>query len=187
MGSTGPDSGLMDISESLDLVKNLEARGADYILVSAGCPSITLALSQPDKKIPDDVYLHFTFQKAVKSVLKPETVVIGSAYSVLNNGNNNLQAVKKEEASIRYWGNKNIKDEVTDMIAIGRQSLADSSMAAKMKDNKDDEVNWCTACDQCIELLIRQKNVGCCTYDKEYVEALRKIRREEGLLKAKRT
>ena len=73
------------------------------------------------------------------------------------------------------------------MIAIGRQSLADSSMAAKMKDNKDDEVNWCTACDQCIELLIRQKNVGCCTYDKEYVEALRKIRREEGLLKAKRT
>ncbi len=186
-GSAGPDSGLMDISESLDLVKNLEARGADYILVSAGCPSITLALSQPDKKIPDDVYLHFTFQKAVKSVLKPETVVIGSAYSVLNNGNNNLQAVKKEEASIRYWGNKNIKDGVTDMIAIGRQSLADSSMAAKMKDNKDDEVNWCTACDQCIELLIRQKNVGCCTYDKEYVEALRKIRREEGLLKAKRT
>ncbi|MDD3519642.1 MAG: 2,4-dienoyl-CoA reductase [Actinomycetota bacterium] len=186
-GSAGPNSALMDISESLDLVKNLEARGADYILVSAGCPSITLALSQPDKKIPDDVYLHFTFQKAVKSVLKPETVVIGSAYSVLNNGNNNLQAVKKEEASIRYWGNKNIKDGVTDMIAIGRQSLADSSMAAKMKENKDDEVKWCTACDQCIELLIRQKNVGCCTYDKEYVEALRKIRREEGLLKAKRT
>ncbi len=186
-GSAGPDSALMDISESLDLVKNLEARGADYILVSAGCPSITLALSQPDKKIPDDVYLHFTFQKAVKSVLKPETVVIGSAYSVLNNGNNNLQAVKKEEASIRFWGNKNIKDGVTDMIAIGRQSLADSSMAAKMKENREAEINWCTACDQCIELLIRQKNVGCCTYDKEYVEALRKIRREEGLLKAKRT
>lgn len=186
-GSAGPDSSLMDISESLDLVKNLEARGADYILVSAGCPSITLALSQPDKKIPDDVYLHFTFQKAVKGVLKPETVVIGSAYSVLNNGNNNLQAVKREEASIRYWGNRNIKDGVTDMIAIGRQSLADSAMAAKMKENRDDEVSWCTACDQCIELLIRQKNVGCCTYDKEYVEALRKIRREEGLLKAKRT
>jgi 2,4-dienoyl-CoA reductase-like NADH-dependent reductase (Old Yellow Enzyme family) len=186
-GSAGPDSSLMDISESLDLVKNLEARGADYILVSAGCPSITLALSQPDKKIPDDVYLHFTFQKAVRSVLEPETVVIGSAYSVLNNGNNNLQAVKKEEASIRYWGNRNIKDGVTDMIAIGRQSLADSAMAAKMKENRDDEVKWCTACDQCIELLIRQKNVGCCTYDKEYVEALRKIRREEGLLKAKRT
>jgi hypothetical protein len=60
-------------------------------------------------------------------------------------------------------------------------------MASKLKTGKDNDINWCTACDQCIELLIRQKNVGCCTYDKEYVEALRKIRREEGLLKAKRT
>jgi len=186
-GSAGPDTAILDMTESLDLVKGLEARGAKFILVSAGSPSITLALSQPDKKIPDDVYLHFTFQKAVKSVLKSETVVIGSAYSVLRDGNNNLQAVKREEASLKYWGNKNIKDGVTDMIAIGRQSLADSYMTKKLKAGKDDEVKWCTACDQCIELLIRQKNVGCCTYDKEYVEALRRIRKEEGLLKAKRT
>lgn len=186
-GSAGPDTAIMDLSESLDLVKGIEARGAKFILVSAGSPSITLALSQPDKKIPDDVYLHFTFQKAVKSTVKPGTVVIGSAYSVLRDGNNNLQAVNRDEASLKYWGNKNIKDGVTDMIATGRQSLADCYMASKLKAGKDNEVNWCTACDQCIELLIRQKNVGCCTYDKEYVDALRKIRREEGLLKAKRT
>lgn len=186
-GSAGPDTAIIDLTESLDLVKGIEARGAKFILVSAGSPSITLALSQPDKKIPDDVYLHFTFQKAVKGVVKPETVVIGSAYSVLNNGNNALQAVKREEASLKYWGNKNIKDGVTDMIAIGRQSLADSLLPAKMKADKEDTINWCTSCDNCIELLIRQKNVGCATYDKEYVDALRKIRKEEGLLKAKRT
>jgi 2,4-dienoyl-CoA reductase-like NADH-dependent reductase (Old Yellow Enzyme family) len=186
-GSAGPDTAVIDLTESLDLVKGLEQRGAKFILVSAGSPSITLALSQPDRKIPDDAYIHFTFQKAVRDVLKSETVVIGSAYSVFNNGTNNLQAVNKEESTVRYWGNKNIKDGVTDMIAIGRQSLADSSMAAKLKDGKDDEVNWCTACDQCIELLIRQRNVGCCVHDKEYKEALRQIRREEGALKAKRT
>jgi epoxyqueuosine reductase QueG len=56
-----------------------------------------------------------------------------------------------------------------------------------MKADKEDTINWCTSCDNCIELLIRQKNVGCATYDKEYVDALRKIRKEEGLLKAKRT
>ena len=186
-GSAGPDTAVMDLTESLDLVKGLEQRGANFIIVSAGSPSITLAKSQPDKKIPDDVYLHFTFQKAVRDTAKPETVVIGSAYSVLRDGNNNLQAVNREQASIRYWGNKNIKDRVTDMIAIGRQSLADCYMASKLKAGKDNEVNWCTACDQCIELLIRQRNVGCCTYDKEYGAALRQIRREEGLLKAKRT
>ncbi|MCL4385879.1 MAG: 2,4-dienoyl-CoA reductase [Actinobacteria bacterium] len=186
-GSAGPDTAIMDLTESLDLVKGIEERGAKFIIVSAGSPSITLALSQPDKKIPDDVYLHFGFQKAVKSVVKPETVVIGSAYSVLNNGNNALQAVKREEASLKYWGNKNIKDGVTDMIAIGRQSLADSLLPAKMKAGKEDTINWCTACDNCIEFLIRQKNVGCATYDKEYADSLRQIRREEGLLKAKRT
>jgi len=186
-GSAGPDVAIMDLTESLDLVKGIEERGAKFIIVSAGSPSITLALSQPDKRIPDDVYLHFGFQKAVKDVVKPETVVIGSAYSVLNNGNNALQAVNREEASLKYWGNKNIKDGVTDMIAIGRQSLADSLLPIKMKTGKEDTINWCTACDNCIEFLIRQKNVGCATYDKEYKESLRQIRREEGLLKAKRT
>ena len=187
VGTAGPDNALMDITESLDLVKGIEARGANFILVSAGCPSITLGLTQPDKKIPDYVYLHFTFQNMVKKVLKPETVVIGSAYSILRDGQNNLQAVNRDESSIRYWGNKNINDGVTDMIAIGRQAMADPYMAVKMEQGKDDEVNWCTSCDQCIELLIRQKNVGCCTYNKEYASDLRNYRRAEGLLRSKRT
>jgi len=186
-GSAGCDTAIMDLTESLDLVKGLEERGASYILVSAGSPSITLALSQPDRKIPDDAYLHHTFQKAVKDVLKKETVVIGSAYSVFRNGKNNLLAVKPEESSLEYWGNKNIKDGVCDMIAIGRQSLADSLMPKKLEEGKSDEVKWCTACDNCIELLIRQRNVGCCTYDKPYTEALKKIRQEEGALKGKHT
>jgi len=58
-GSAGPDSPIMDIRESLDLVKGMEARGAKFIIVSSGSPSITLALSQPDKKVPDDCP-HFT-------------------------------------------------------------------------------------------------------------------------------
>ncbi len=186
-GSAGPNSPIMDITESLALVKGMEERGAKFILVSAGCPSITLALSQPDRNIPDDVYLHFTFQKAVRDVLKPETVVIGSAYSVLNNGKNKLKAVNREESSLLYWGNKNIADRVTDMIALGRQSLADGQIPAKLSAGKEDEIKWCTACDNCIELLIRQRNVGCTTYDKEYAAALQEIRRQEGLLKEKHT
>jgi hypothetical protein len=37
-GSAGPDSPVMDLSESLDLVKGMEARGAKFILVSGSCP-----------------------------------------------------------------------------------------------------------------------------------------------------
>ena len=113
--------------------------------------------------------------------------MIGSAYSVFRNGQNNLLAVKREESSLEYWGNKNIRDGVCDMIAIGRQSLADSLMAKKLEEGKADDIDWCTACDNCIELLIRQRNVGCCTYDRPYTEALKQIRKQEGLLKGKHT
>jgi 2,4-dienoyl-CoA reductase-like NADH-dependent reductase (Old Yellow Enzyme family) len=186
-GSAGPDSPVMDISESLQLVKGMEARGAKFIIVSAGSPSITLALSQPDKHVPDDCYLHFTFQKAVRDVLKPETVVIGSAYSVLNNGHNQLQARNKDENTLMFWANKNIKDRVTDMVAIGRQSLADGQLPRKLLEERDSEIKWCTACDNCIEFLIRQQNVGCATFSKEYSRALKAIRQKEGDLAAKHT
>ena len=186
-GSAGPDTALMDLTESIALVKGLEERGASYILQSAGSPSITLALSQPDRKIPDYAYLHHFFSKTLKSALKPETVVIGSAYSIFRDGKNTLQAVKKEENSLLYWGDKNIRDGVTDMVALGRQSFADPFVPAKLMAGQMREIKWCNACDNCIELLIRQQNVGCCTYNQPYVDSLKAIRKEEGLLKAKRT
>ncbi len=185
-GSAGSDNAILDLREPLDLIKGLEDRGASFIMQSAGSPSITLALSQPDKNIPDQVYLHHTFQKAAKDTLK-KAVVIGSAYSVFNKGNNKLQARNKEENTLFFWGNKNIKDNVTDMIALGRQSFADPCLPVKYLEGRESEIKWCTACDNCIELLIRQQNVGCTTYNKPYTEALTAIRNAEGKLKEKRT
>jgi 2,4-dienoyl-CoA reductase-like NADH-dependent reductase (Old Yellow Enzyme family) len=186
-GTAGPDTPVIDLSEPIDLVKGLEERGASYILQSAGSPSITLALTQPDRDIPDYAYLHMTFQKAMRDAASPETVVIGSAYSVYRNGRNRFLAVNRDESSLVYWGNKNIRDGVCDMVAVGRQSLADSLFPAKLEAGKPDEVNWCTACDNCLEFLIRQQPVGCATYDREYGRALKKIRGEMGRLKQKHT
>ncbi len=162
-GSAGPDTPILDLSEPCMLAKGLEERGAKFILVSSGSPSITLALSQPDRRLPDYAYLHFGFQKAINEAVKPETVVIGSAYSVFRNG-------------------KNINDGVVDMIAIGRQSLADPYMPIKLEQGKSDEVNWCTCCDNCVEILIRQRPVGCATYDPKYTTVLQDIRKKEGKL-----
>ena len=47
---------------------------------------------------------------------------------------------------------------------------------------KEDEIKWCTVCDNCIEFLIRQVPVGCSTYEKEYTLALKQIRKERGEL-----
>lgn len=186
-GSASPTTAVMDLTESIALVKGLEERGAHYILQSAGSPSITLALSQPDKSIPDYAYLHHYFSKVLRDALKPETVVIGSAYSIFRDGKNKLQAVNQEENTLLYWGNKNINEKVVDMVALGRQSFADPLLPTKLMNGMDKDVKWCTACDNCIEFLIRQQNVGCSTYNKPYTEAMKAIRIEKGLLKEKHT
>jgi len=73
------------------------------------------------------------------------------------------------------------------MVAVGRQSLADPLMPAKLQKGQSDQVNWCTVCDNCIEFLIRQEPVGCATYQKEYAKRLQEIRSEKGKLEEKHT
>jgi len=187
MGTAGPNTPVIDFTEIEKMVQGLEDRGAKYILQSAGSPSITLALTQPDKSMPDYGYLHFTFQKVIQDALKPETVSIGSAYSIYSDGRINYHAVKPEESTFVHWATKNISDGYVDMVAIGRQSLADSELPIKLKEGREDEIRWCTACDNCVELLIRQMPVACATYEKEYGKALSEARKREGRLREKRT
>jgi 2,4-dienoyl-CoA reductase-like NADH-dependent reductase (Old Yellow Enzyme family) len=182
VGSAGPDTPLMDLTESLDLVKGLEARGAKYIIESAGNPSLTLPLVQAEKRFAEITYLRFFFQRELRRALKKETVVIGSNYSVFRNGKNSFRGVKPEESSFIYWANKNIREGLCDMVAIGRQSLADPLLPAKLEAGKPDDVNWCTVCDNCIEFLIRQRPVGCSTYEREYTQELKEIRAAQGRL-----
>jgi 2,4-dienoyl-CoA reductase-like NADH-dependent reductase (Old Yellow Enzyme family) len=143
---------------------------------------LTLSLVQAYKNVPETSYLHFGFQKQLRSVLKPSTIVIGSNNSVYRNGKNSFRGVKPEESSLIYWGNKNIRDGVCDMVAIGRQSLADPLLPSRLEQGKADEVHWCTVCDNCIEFLIRQKPVGCSTYEREYTLELKELRKEKGTL-----
>jgi len=107
-----------------------------------------------------------------------ETVVIGSAYSVLNDGKNELQARNKEESSPWYWANRNIREHVTDMVAIGRQSFADGQFPRKFNEGREAEIKRCIACDNCSELLIRQMPVGCTAHDKQYSQALKAASRK---------
>jgi len=178
----------MDLTESIDLVKGLEERGANFILESTGNPSVTMELHMPAREKPDDVYLHFTMAKTIKENLKKkETVVIGGAYSVLNNGKNKLLAVQPEWNSTFHWAKYNIEHGYADMVALGRQSLADPKLPLKYLTDREDEIKWCIACDGCVELLIRQENTGCAQHHKRYVELLKKVRAEKGRLDRKIT
>ena len=186
-GTAGPDTPVIDLTEPIDLVKGLEERGAQYFVQSAGSPSITISLTQADKDHPYFAYLHQYFAKELRDNLKKETIVVGSNYSVFGKGKNKLQAVSLEDRSLLEYGAQNIAKGYTDMIALGRQSLADPLLPLKLREGREKEINYCTACDNCLELLIQQSPIGCCTYNKFYTGVLVKTRKEKGRLAVNHT
>ena len=181
-GTPSPDSVLIDMTEPLDLIKGLEERGAQYFVETLGSPSITVSLVQAEKKHPYIAYLHQTFQKAIKDAVKPETVVIGSNYSVYGKGNKNLQACDPKENTLLKVGARAIENNICDMVALGRQSLADPLLPLKLKEGREEDIHFCTICDNCLELLIGQQKIGCCTYNKRYTDILVNTRKELGKL-----
>jgi len=60
-------------------------------------------------------------------------------------------------------------------------------LPTKLKAGKNKEIKWCTLCDNCMELLVRQKNTGCATHDKEYASILTEARQKEGKIQFKYT
>ena len=73
------------------------------------------------------------------------------------------------------------------MIALGRQSFADPLLPAKLAAGKESDIHYCTICDNCLELLIRQKPIGCCTFNKRYTDILVQTRKEMGKLNRNHT
>ena len=118
----------------------------------------------------------------MKENLKKETVVIGSNYSVFGKGRSKLQAVSHKDSALLMYGAQNIDKGFTDMIGLGHQSLADPLLTLKLREGREKEINFCTTCDNCLELLIRQHPIGCCTYNKPYTKILVKTRKEFGRL-----
>jgi 2,4-dienoyl-CoA reductase-like NADH-dependent reductase (Old Yellow Enzyme family) len=187
MGTAGPDTPVIDLTEPVDLVKGLEERGAQYFIQSAGSPSITISLTQADKEHPYFAYLHQYFAKVLKENARPETVIIGSNYSVFGKGYSKLQAVSKADSSLLAYGAQNIERGYVDMVALGRQSMADPLLPLKFREGREKEIKFCTACDNCLELLIQQSPIGCCTYNKLYTGVLLQTRKEKGKLKVSHT
>ena len=186
-GTEAPDSPVIDLTEPISLLQGLEARGASFFIQSAGSPSITLSLTQATKDAPYFAYLHQYFAKELKKNLKPETVMIGSNFSPFRNGKNGLCAVEESKSGLLPYGAQCIERGNVDMIGLGRQSFADPLLPLKLREGREDEIKWCTICDNCIELLIRQTGVGCSTYNPYYTDILVNVRKEKGKLQLKRT
>ncbi len=181
-GSAGPDSPLMDLTESIDLVKGLEERGATYFVESLGNVHASMNFMEAVQDEPYLSYLHFYFANVLKQNLKPETVVIGSSFSPFRGGKNKLLAVEPEKSSMFAMGARCIEDGMMDMIGLGRQSFADPLTPLKLREGREDEIKYCNQCMNCEELMIRQMPVGCVMYNKTYTQLFKEMRAKFGKL-----
>lgn len=173
-GSAGPDSSVMDLTESLDLIKGLEDRGLNLLIQSAGGAQ-NLQSSQPIREAPGWVWLHHYFAKECKRVLKPKTAVVGSGYSIFGKGRSNLLGLPPEKRTFEYWAEKNVREGNVDAVALGRQSMADPLFAKKYLNGDMDKIHWCTTCENCEQLLIYNQKVNCCVYEKGVAERVKKL------------
>jgi len=181
-GSAGPDSPLMDLTESIDLVKGLEERGATYFIQSLGNVHSSMNFMEAVQDEPYLSYLHFWFADQLKKNVKPETVVIGSSFSPFRGKENKLLAIEPEKSSMFAMGARCIDDGIMDMIGLGRQSLSDPLTPLKLKEGKEDEIKYCNQCMNCEELMIQQMPVGCALYSKTHTEFFKEMRKKFGKL-----
>jgi 2,4-dienoyl-CoA reductase-like NADH-dependent reductase (Old Yellow Enzyme family) len=173
-GTSGPEEVEEDLFEPLRFARIVEETGMDFINVSAGIPAVTPEIVRPTKNFPEGVYRHFGWTNAVKKVVK--IPVIGSGYSYLRDGKNDLKNPDPSKKSFLYWAEKKLKDGGVDLVGIGRQSLADPLFAKKILSEGATEINFCIACGGCSVLLVSQNQVGCTIYNPYYKKILRQAR-----------
>lgn len=178
-GTPGPEEVMEDLSEPRALARLVEKIGFDYINVSAGIPAITPEIVRPSKNYPEGVYRHFGWAGAIKKILS--IPVIGSGYSYLKEGNNDLKDADPKKRSFKHWAEKNLVQGTCDMVGLGRQSLADPLFAKKILSGRISEINYCLTCGGCSILLRSQAQAGCVVYDEYYKKILKEVQKKKGI------
>jgi 2,4-dienoyl-CoA reductase-like NADH-dependent reductase (Old Yellow Enzyme family) len=172
-GTPGPGEVVEDQTESLMFARLVESMGLHYINVSAGIPAITPEIVRPTKSYPEGVYRHFGWARAVKKTVS--IPVIGSGYSYLRDGKNDLKGSDPDQKNFQYWAEKNLEQGNCDLVGIGRQSLADPLFAQKILEGKNSEIHYCLACGGCSALLRSQAQTGCPIYFDHYKRVLKEV------------
>lgn len=173
-GTSGPEEVTEDLSEPLAFVRLMEKMKLDYINVSAGGPAITPEILRPTKNYPEGVYRHFGWAQAMKKQV--QVPIIGSGYSYLRDGKNDLKESNPAKKNFLYWAEKNLRQGICDLVGIGRQSLADPLFAKKFLGGRSSEINYCVTCGGCSQLLRAQAQAGCVVYFDFYKNLLKKFR-----------
>lgn len=164
-GHAGADSPYIDLTESIALIKGMEARGCDFFGETIGNGAVYGKNMAPVKSCNANIYQHITMAKLMKENLRPETVVIGAGFSVLGSGKEHpLGGMPPEAEGLKAFAEKCLTTGGPDMIGLGRQAFADPYLPLKMELGAEDQIRWCKLCNKCLQLEPVMKHTGCAFY-----------------------
>ncbi len=177
VGSTEAGSCDEDLTELVDFARLMEGEGMHYVSVHVSNAAYFAEkwVQMPTDKNPEDVFVHFRLTGLIKKAV--HIPAMGAGYSYLGKGNNRLSGDGPMKKSFTCWAERNLKNNGTDMVGVGRQSLADPHFARKILDAREDEINYCTTCQGCFSLVTYQERAGCVVYDERYGESYRRLRK----------
>lgn len=160
VGTQGPKSTVFSLDEPHEILRILVDYGVDILNITGGVtipPKIPkeFNISNPQSY---STYQQLTFAKGVKD-LKLGVPVVCSGFSVFGE-------------NISKIGENSILHGYTDMVGIGRQSLADPDTERILAGN----AKYCTRCKGCSQLLAAQMPTGCTYYDPVYAAIRESIR-----------
>ncbi len=177
VGSSGMESCEEDLTELVDFARLMEREGMHYVSVHVSNAAYFAEkwVQMPTDKNPEDVFVHFRLTRMIKQAVN--LPVMGAGYSYLGKGNNKLVGEDPLKKSFTYWAEKNLNENSTDMVGVGRQSFADPHFARKILEGRVDDINYCTTCQGCFSLVTHQERSGCVVYDGRYRDSYRQLRK----------
>jgi len=157
VGTKGPESSEFSLDEPHEMLRMLVGYGVDILNISAGLAQVKwcIPLKSPkelavDKPESYSAYHMLHFAKGVKE-LDLGVPIICTGFSVFGQ---NIAKVGENALSYGY----------TDMLGIGRQSVADPDVEGILKGS----AKFCVRCNGCFEIMVGQMPVGCTEYDPFY-------------------
>jgi len=148
--------------------------GVQLLNQSSGVPDRTPLLVRQTNENPLGFFDHQRRAAVIKQAV--DVPVVGSGYSYLKAGNNKLPEPDRARKNIVYLGAKALREGVSDLIGIGRQSLSDPGFARKLLSGRTDRIRWDTSCNQCAVSLRSGIPAGCVTYDRYYTARFKELK-----------
>jgi 2,4-dienoyl-CoA reductase-like NADH-dependent reductase (Old Yellow Enzyme family) len=135
------DGGLT-IEDSRAVCQWLDEAGVDAVHVSAGSYLSPYVYMVPPMTLPRGCFLHLG--QAIKEVVRTPVITVGRLHDP-------------------FLAERAIVEGKTDMIALGRQLIADPEWPQKVLEGRFDELRKCLSCNYCIEAMRDGAHVECAT------------------------